>query len=101
MEKALYRICQESINNIVKHSKATEAYLSITLNSENIKLLIEDNGIGFNPNEILAGDRDEVWGLIGIEERVKLVFGIKIEVDNPDQQLKPGMPADAFLAYNP
>jgi HlyD family secretion protein len=35
------------------------------------------------------------------EERVKLVFGIKIEVDNPDQQLKPGMPADAFLAYNP
>ena len=34
------------------------------------------------------------------EERVKLVFGIKIELDNPDQELKPGMPADAFLAYN-
>jgi len=34
------------------------------------------------------------------EERVKLVFGIKIEVDNPDQELKPGMPADAILDYN-
>ena len=34
------------------------------------------------------------------EERVKLVFGIKIEIDNPDQELKPGMPADAIIAYN-
>ena len=31
------------------------------------------------------------------EERVKLVFGVKIEVDNPDQELKPGMPADAVI----
>ncbi|MHB9133723.1 MAG: HlyD family efflux transporter periplasmic adaptor subunit [Armatimonadota bacterium] len=32
------------------------------------------------------------------EERVKLVFAIKIEVDNPDQELKPGMPADALIS---
>lgn len=31
------------------------------------------------------------------EERVKLVFGVKIEVDNPNQELKPGMPADAMI----
>jgi HlyD family secretion protein len=31
------------------------------------------------------------------EERVKLVFGVKVEVDNPDQELKPGMPADAVI----
>jgi HlyD family secretion protein len=31
------------------------------------------------------------------EERVKLVFGVKIEADNPDQELKPGMPADAVI----
>ena len=31
------------------------------------------------------------------EERVKLVFGVKIEVDNPNQELKPGMPADAVI----
>ena len=31
------------------------------------------------------------------EERVKLVFGVKIELDNPDQELKLGMPADAIL----
>ena len=31
------------------------------------------------------------------EERVKLVFGVKIEVDNPNQELKPGMPADAII----
>ena len=31
------------------------------------------------------------------EERVKLVFGVKIEVDNPNHELKPGMPADAVI----
>ncbi len=31
------------------------------------------------------------------EERVKLVFGVKIQVENPDQELKPGMPADAVI----
>ena len=31
------------------------------------------------------------------EERVKLVFAVKIHVDNPNQELKPGMPADARL----
>jgi HlyD family secretion protein len=31
------------------------------------------------------------------EDRVKLVFGVKVEVPNPDGFLKPGMPADAFL----
>jgi HlyD family secretion protein len=34
------------------------------------------------------------------EERVTLVFGVKIELDNPDQELKLGMPADAILALN-
>jgi len=32
------------------------------------------------------------------EDRVKLVFGVKVEVPNPDGLLKPGMPADALLA---
>ena len=31
------------------------------------------------------------------DERVKLVFGVKITVDNPDQELKPGMPGDAVI----
>ncbi len=31
------------------------------------------------------------------EERVKLVFGVKITIDNPAQELKPGMPADALI----
>jgi HlyD family secretion protein len=31
------------------------------------------------------------------EQRVKLVFGVKVDVENPDQELKPGMPADARI----
>ncbi len=35
------------------------------------------------------------------EERVKLVFAVKIAVDNPNQELKPGMPADARIVLGP
>jgi HlyD family secretion protein len=35
------------------------------------------------------------------EERVKLVFGVKIEVANPNRELKPGMPADAVIRVGP
>ena len=34
------------------------------------------------------------------EERVKLVFAVKIRVDNPNQELKPGMPADAYIQFD-
>lgn len=44
----LYRIIQEAINNIQKHSKATEAKVEICRNENELKLSVYDNGIGFN-----------------------------------------------------
>jgi signal transduction histidine kinase len=46
-------------------------------------LKVKDNGIGFDADKILAGDREEAWGLIGIEERVKLVEGTVEIVSQP------------------
>lgn len=45
----LYRIAQEAFNNITKHARATETYVSLSLNNM-VQLHVQDNGRGFNPN---------------------------------------------------
>jgi len=69
---ALFRIIQEALNNVAKHSKATE--LRVILDHYNDKLTLEivDNGIGFNEN--LKKNSDS-YGLIGMKERVFLLDG--------------------------
>jgi signal transduction histidine kinase len=68
----LYRIIQEAVNNIVKHSSATEAGIIINRTYENIFITISDNGRGFSKSNAL---RKNSMGLSGISERVKLLEG--------------------------
>ncbi|MFT3744652.1 MAG: two-component regulator propeller domain-containing protein [Pyrinomonadaceae bacterium] len=68
----LYRIVQESLNNVIKHSDATKASVSVFIESERLVLTIRDNGKGF--------DRDRVagrsgLGLNGIAERARILGG--------------------------
>ncbi|MCZ7674145.1 MAG: ATP-binding protein [Chloroflexi bacterium] len=46
---ALYRIAQESLNNISKHAGASQVTLTLTFLPETVRLTIQDNGRGFNP----------------------------------------------------
>ncbi|MEI8272227.1 MAG: PAS domain S-box protein, partial [Paludibacter sp.] len=69
---ALFRIVQEALNNVSKHSRATEVNINFTQINEELILSIEDNGIGFNQNETV---RTQSYGLIGIRERVLLLDG--------------------------
>ncbi|MCJ7734037.1 MAG: sensor histidine kinase, partial [Anaerolineales bacterium] len=73
VEIALYRITQEAISNISRHSEATKAKLSITFYDSDLELRIEDNGIGFDP--IDPGDLSQMghYGLLGIHERAALI----------------------------
>lgn len=66
----LYRICQELINNSLKHSKATNIKFSITEFKDRVSLYYFDNGIGFNENEIKYG-----YGIKNIKERVEIFNG--------------------------
>jgi PAS domain S-box-containing protein len=52
---AFYRIAQEALNNIVKHSKATEAVVELDFRMDCITLIIRDNGRGFDPEQARAG----------------------------------------------
>lgn len=51
-EIAIYRIVQEILNNIIKHSKAKEVQISLIQQKENLSILITDNGIGFDVDKI-------------------------------------------------
>lgn len=65
----LYRLISELINNIHKHSQASEAQIEITTDGDNIILLVVDNGIGIN------NPRKNGRGLINIKNRVDLKNG--------------------------
>jgi signal transduction histidine kinase len=76
----IYRLFQEGLNNILKHSKATKAHLSLTSSGNTIHAVIEDNGIGFLVDDVLSPLQTRSLGLISIRERVALIGGdLKIE----------------------
>ena len=77
-ELNLYRVVQESVNNILKHSRATEAKLTIERNEREVGMKVEDNGQGFNatPQAGANEPRRGGFGLIGMAERVRLLGGV-------------------------
>ncbi len=75
----LFRIIQEQIKNILKHSKANEVEINLEADDEWIRLQIEDNGRGFNPSQTHQG-----IGLSNIRERT-LFYNGTVEIDS-----KPG-----------
>ena len=68
----IYRIIQEGINNIIKHSGATNAMISIKKTGRYVHIIFSDNGKGINYQEM---KKNEGFGLAGMEERVKLLGG--------------------------
>jgi signal transduction histidine kinase len=75
IETTIYRIVQESLNNVVKHANATRADVRIAQNGRHVSCLIQDNGAGFNLNQVLSRKGSRGLGLLGIRERVESVGG--------------------------
>jgi two-component system sensor histidine kinase DegS len=73
IEIIVYRLVQECCNNIGKHSQATNVNISVTSADGMLKLVVDDNGVGFNVTEALA--KRESFGLSGMRERVALLGG--------------------------
>lgn len=82
LELALYRIVQEGLTNIMKHAKAKAANVLLRCERSRIRLVVDDDGCGFDPETVLentAGSRRHL-GLHGIRERVNLLNGtVEIE----------------------
>jgi signal transduction histidine kinase len=73
----LYRVIQESLNNIVKHAEATAAEILIHRDAQAVVIVIKDNGIGFELEQVMS-NKDHGFGLTGISERVRLLGGKEV-----------------------
>lgn len=82
IQLTIFRIVQEALNNIKKHSKAQNVVIRINIGTEKIYLKIIDDGIGFNVGEkVDSFNTKSGFGLYSIRERVDLLKG-KIEIDS-------------------
>jgi two-component system NarL family sensor kinase len=81
VEISLYRMAQEALTNIGRHAQATKAWLEVIMSPEGVKLTVADNGHGFDPEQI----PDNRYGLLGLNERVKLIHG-RLQVESTPGQ---------------
>jgi signal transduction histidine kinase len=75
IEITLFRITQESLNNVVRHAHASRARVELAYVNGSARLQVSDDGVGFDPGTVLEGELESGWGLAGIRERVELVGG--------------------------
>jgi PAS domain S-box-containing protein len=68
----IFRIFQESLTNVLRHSKATKVETFLSVDNDTIVLNIKDNGIGFKEEDI---SNKKTLGLLGMKERVLLIKG--------------------------
>jgi len=75
-EMTIFRIVQEALNNVRRHSQATEVLVTVGFSSKSVKIVVNDNGKGFILNKT-AGDlaTEGKSGIIGMQQRAKFLNG--------------------------
>jgi signal transduction histidine kinase len=77
---AFYRVLQESLTNIIRHSCANQVILRLVIRDRLLHLQIQDNGKGFDPNQNLTG-----FGIQGMKERIAALGGQFTLSSSPDK----------------
>lgn len=91
-EISIYRIAQEWVNNVIKYSDATRIDLQVTRDDDEITLIIEDNGNGFDKSVLVSGKGN---GWKNIHSRANLIKG-EVELDT-----SPGLKGSTFILNAP
>src|SRR5579864_4402403 len=78
-ETTLYRIAQEALTNVAKHSRAEHVDVILERRAEQVVLIVEDDGVGFDPGD--AGTTRQGLGLQGMQERAALV-GATLQIES-------------------
>ena len=82
LQTLLFRVCQEALANVLKHSGATDALVRIGTRGGRVQLTVWDNGVGFDPASAAgAASRGAAAGLSGMRERLAL-YGGELRVDS-------------------
>lgn len=73
LETTCFRVVQEALTNIVRHARAQNVWIKVTLDAEWVSVLIRDDGVGFDVPA--SGQAGESLGLLSMQERVQLLHG--------------------------
>jgi signal transduction histidine kinase len=71
----LYRIAQEALTNVARHSKATKVRVTIRLGNDDICLEVRDDGCGFDVDDAPNSPQSRRLGLLGMRERAEIIGG--------------------------
>lgn len=71
METAVYRIVQEALTNIIRHAQATRIDVLLKRRDGSLIVIVEDNGVGFDPKVQHSGH----LGMVGMQERATMLGG--------------------------
>lgn len=72
VETALYRVAQEAMTNVARHAHATRVDVLAEHRGDRVMVMIEDDGVGFEPDQAQRGDH---FGLLGLRERAEALGG--------------------------
>jgi two-component system NarL family sensor kinase len=81
IQEVIYRVAQECLQNITKHSQATTVNLSLQAADKRIRLSVTDNGVGFEAETM--GSKPMSFGLAGMRERAALLGGTLVVRSKP------------------
>ena len=77
---AMFRVAQEALTNVVRHARASCVSIRLTSDGSHLRLVVADDGVGFDVKEAERRDADCV-GLLGMTERIALVGG-RLTIDS-------------------
>jgi signal transduction histidine kinase len=93
----IFRIIQESLNNIIKHAQASHVNIYLRFEEKNVRINVRDNGIGFDLDHVQQKRTNRTsLGLAGMEERAALLGGTVIVQSRPGY----GTEVEALIPYH-
>ena len=75
VELALFRIVQEAMTNVAKHARAPGVVLTVSEDNGTVRLVIADNGVGFDQGQLGQPEGRHLWGLLTMSERAAAAGG--------------------------
>lgn len=75
VETALYRIVQETLTNVARHAQASSVSVLVERRGKEAVVVVEDDGVGFNPGNKAGGGKEHHLGILGMRERAELLGG--------------------------
>ena len=85
IENALFRVVQEGLTNVIKHARATQVTVTVAADDGAVRLVVADDGVGFEPTQVVTPNRHGGWGLMTMAERAEAVGG-RCRVESQPQQ---------------